>query len=149
MPISRPTTKTIISTTGWGIPITDEVNRLTPQSDSNVTRIAALETATAKTAWTNLTLINGWVQYAGGRANCSYRKVGDIVYLRFAAHSGTGSQPMAVLPVGFRPSTVCDFIGRDSSTAGAGVFNVNTDGNIIYYGVGNALCALNCSFSTI
>lgn len=30
MAITRPTTKTIISTTGWGIPITDEVNRMTP-----------------------------------------------------------------------------------------------------------------------
>lgn len=29
MAIARPVTRTTISTTGWGIPITDEVNRLT------------------------------------------------------------------------------------------------------------------------
>lgn len=40
MAIDRPVTKTIISTVAWGIPITDEVNRLT-----------AWQQANAKVAW--------------------------------------------------------------------------------------------------
>lgn len=34
MPISLPVSKTIISSSGWGIPITNEVNRLTPLVDA-------------------------------------------------------------------------------------------------------------------
>jgi len=43
MAIPIPVTYTKIATTTWGIPITNEVNRLTTQSDSNTTRLTTAE----------------------------------------------------------------------------------------------------------
>lgn len=91
MAIARPISKTIISTTAWGIPITDQVN-------ANAADIAAMK----PTAWTNLTFQNGWA--ASGGSVCQYRKVGDMVQLRGLIGGGpTGVSTIATLPVGFRP----------------------------------------------
>ena len=100
MAISRPTTKTKISTTEWGWPITDAVN-------ANSTDIAALKAATAVTAWVNCTMQNGWVAYSVAPA---YRKVGDIVYLRGNANGGTKNTVVFTLPVGFRPVAAANYI---------------------------------------
>ena len=91
MAIVRPVTKTKIATVSWGIPITDEVNRMTPL-------------VVAPTAWTALTLTNGWV-VVGGWQVPQYRKIGDIVYLRGLMQSGTFNSTAATLPAGFRPLT--------------------------------------------
>lgn len=99
MAIARPVTKTIISTTAWGIPITDEVNRLSPLVD----RVQA-------TAWTTLPLTNGWVSYDANRP-AQVRKVGDICYLRGVIRTGTWG-PFATIPAGYRPVT-----GKDGSWA--------------------------------
>jgi len=95
MAINRPTTKTIISTTQWGVPITDAVN-------ANTTDVAALKTATAVTPWTNLTLLNGWTN-VGGFGTAQYRKVGDMVQLRGLVTGGAISAVIGNLSVGFRP----------------------------------------------
>lgn len=104
MPIPRPTTKTIISTTGWGIPVTDEVNRLTPLVDSNVTRIGALETTTAKTAWTAPVLGNGWVNLGSGYSPVVYCKEGQWVHIEGVMKNGTIPSVAFTLPVGYRPT---------------------------------------------
>ena len=92
MAITRPVTKTKISTVGWGIPITDEVNRL-----------SALPVAPTPTAWTAFTFLNGWTGATGGYPIAGYRRIGDMVYMRGRISGGTMGQPMFNLPAGFRP----------------------------------------------
>jgi len=92
MAIARPITKSIISTTAWGIPITDQVN-------ANTTDIAALK----PTAWTNLTLLNGWNSTLNTQTIPQLRKVGDNVQVRGAVSSGTPGSIIFTFPAGFRP----------------------------------------------
>lgn len=89
MPIPIPITKTQIATVPWGIPITNEVNRLT--------------TVTTPTAWTPATLQNGWVNTGGSWPVAAYRKIGDNVQLRGMVQSGAVGTVIFTLPVGFRP----------------------------------------------
>jgi len=107
MAINRPTTKTIISTSNWGIPITDEVNRLTTQSNTNTTDITNLK----PTAWTNASLANGWTNWGGNVQVLQYRKVGDIVYIRGGLKSPgpSGATVITTLPAGFRCSFQLEF----------------------------------------
>jgi len=86
MAIPIPVTQTKIATVPWGIPITNEVNRLT--------------TVTTPSVWTNLTLINGWTP---GSPPPAYRKIGDLVYVRGWSSGGAQWSAMYALPVGFRP----------------------------------------------
>lgn len=90
MAILRPVTKTLISSSSWGIPITDEVNRLTPLVD-----------AAKPTAWTNLTLQNGWTASTASMAP-QYRKVGDMVQIRGSVGGGSPGTTIVTLPAGFR-----------------------------------------------
>jgi hypothetical protein len=91
MAILRPITKTLISSASWGIPITDEVNRLTPLVDG-----------AKPTAWTNFTMLNGWVTFDTYQP-AAYRKVGDMVQIRGIIASGSQNLACCVLPAGFRP----------------------------------------------
>jgi hypothetical protein len=101
MAIPIPITRTKIATQPWGIPITNEVNRLTTQSDSNKLRLDALEPKVATTAWINCTLVNGWTHQAGGPLQ--YRKVGDEVSIRGRVDgAGAAWLPITTLPVGYR-----------------------------------------------
>jgi hypothetical protein len=90
MAINSPTTKTVISTTAWGVPITDEVNRLTGVAAANT-----------PTPWTNLALVNGFTP----NSTPQYRRIGDIVYVTGSVFgSATAATTLiATLPVGFRP----------------------------------------------
>lgn len=91
MAITRPVTRTIISTTAWGVPVTDEVNRLTAA-------VAALTPG----PWTDFALVNGWTMESGF-APLQYRKNGDKIEIRSSVKPGANGSQMAVLPVGYRP----------------------------------------------
>jgi hypothetical protein len=138
MAINRPTTKTIISTTQWGIPITDAVNL-------NVTDIAALKTATAVTAWTNLVLTNGWTN-VGGWGIPQYRKVGDMVQLRGLVSGGAANSSLTTLPVGFRPPDQMTLPYAVNGT-GANYLSIQPTGSVQPFVAG--YCSLSgLSFST-
>jgi hypothetical protein len=92
MAINPPVSHTTISTAQWGIPITDEVNRLT-------TAVAALQPG----AWVALSYQNGWTNIGGGQQNGQYRKWGDMVQLRGFLQNGTAGTVAFNLPAGFRP----------------------------------------------
>jgi len=98
--INRPTTKTIISTAGWGVPITDEVNAL--RTDVNALKVAP--------TWVNLPLSNGWVT-AGGFV-MQYTKVGYFVYTRGSIMNGSNAAASTVgtLPTGFRSPVTIQFV---------------------------------------
>ena len=91
MPIAVPIAGSEVNVTNFGKPVADEVNRMTPL-------------VVAPTAWVNLSLVNGWVNFSGYYP-CQYRKIGDIVYVRGSLsepNSATGT--FATLPIGFRPT---------------------------------------------
>jgi hypothetical protein len=92
MAINRPTTKTIISTNGWGIPITDEVNLL--RTDVNALK--------ATPTWFNLPLANGWTP-AGG-FSMQYTKINGIVFTRGSVMNGSNASGSTIgtLPTGYR-----------------------------------------------
>jgi autotransporter adhesin len=117
MAINRPTTKTIISTAQWGVPITDAVN-------ANTTDVAALKTATNVTAWSNLPLKNGFSNFSGTWTGGQYRKVGtNTVQLRGMITTGvawTQSQTPFTLPVGYRPLLTITFLVTYSGSDGLG-----------------------------
>jgi Major tropism determinant N-terminal domain len=60
-------------------------------------------TTVTPTAWTVPAFTAGWGQYAG-YSTVSYRKIGDLVYLRGLLNATTGVTTTAwTFPVGFRP----------------------------------------------
>ena len=116
MAITRPVSRTTISTVGWGIPITDEVNRLTD--------------ATAVTPWANCTLQNGWTVY--GTFGARYRKVGDMVHLFGGVTGGTITSTITILPAGFRPAIMSQFVGASYAPNVANL-EIGTDGVLWLY----------------
>lgn len=122
MAITRPVTRTIISTTAWGVPITDQVN-------ADADWIASQK----PTAWIPLALQNG----ATATIASSYRKVGDMVQLRGTVQTtagSTGAPAFAVLPASYRPPIALDFsVVYYSSSRIAGAFVIWTDGRICLY----------------
>jgi hypothetical protein len=122
MAINRPVTKTIISTPDWGIPITDEVNRLT-----------AWQLAQVPTVWYTLVMANGWTAAAANMAP-QYRKQGDLVNIRGTISGGAPGSTIATLPVGFRP--VQDIIQVTAAFMGTwqfAVIQISTNGVFIYH----------------
>lgn len=56
-------------------------------------------------AWTALSFSSGWANYDAGWIQCSYKKVGDLVFLRGLAKRTSGSGTViGTLPSGYRPS---------------------------------------------
>lgn len=118
MAITRPVTKTLISTTAWGIPVTDQVN-------ANTTALAALQ----PTAWTLLPVVNGWLYEGGGVHAGSYRKVGDMVQIRGGLTRTGLLQNAAVfqLPVGFRPTALLRIGVFAMQAASGGIWIMRAD----------------------
>jgi hypothetical protein len=122
MAINRPVTKTIISTPDWGIPITDEVNRLT-----------TWQLAQVPTVWYTLVLANGW-SMAAVNMNPQYRKWGDLVNIRGTVSGGAPGTAISTLPTGFRP--VQDVIQVSAAFTGAwqfAVIQITTNGVLQYH----------------
>lgn len=116
MAITRPVTKTLISTAAWGIPITDQVN-------ANAAAIAN----NAPTAWVTATLQNGFTVLSGYAAP-AYRKVGDVVQIRGSVAGGAVVQTLFVLPVGFRPPYPKQWL--NASYGAFGLWEINPDGRV-------------------
>jgi hypothetical protein len=121
MVLTRPITKTKISTTEFGHPVYDWIVANTP------------------TPWVNLTYANGWVNLAAPRPGTRYRKIGDVLMLNLGCQSGSLNATIGQLPVGFRPSFTIDAVIRCGGAPGW--LNALTDGNLIVYGADNTLVA--------
>lgn len=99
MAITRPVTRTVISTAQWGVPITDAVNTLRTDVDKLAT----------SPAWVNITYTNGFSTYPG-YAPLSYRMVGNLVFLRGGLVPGATNVPMGTLPAEARPANDMEVI---------------------------------------
>jgi hypothetical protein len=92
-------------------------------------RVTALETATAKTAWTAVTFQNSWVNNVSGVETVAYRKIGDIVTLRGMAMTGAVPSVVFTLPVGYRSPLQLRF--PINSNGAYGQCRVMPDGTVI------------------
>lgn len=97
----------MIATVPWGIPITQEVNRLTSELDSLIAQLQP-------SPWQSVGLLAGWVN-AGGFLTTAYRlEYPEIVALRGQPQrtggAGTGGdENLFTLPLGFRPMATVAF----------------------------------------
>ena len=117
MPITVPAAGQMVSAELFGAPVANEVNRLTPLVDGRT-----------PTPWVTCTLQNSWGHYAGQQP-LSYRKVGDIVYMRGCVSGGTIGSTLTTLPAGFRPPILLAFPLVCTLAAGPGPeINIKPDG---------------------
>jgi len=83
MAITRPTG--IVSTSLWGNPVADEINRLTTESAANKTNLASIETSLnqlLQPQWKTLPLATGWDWFGSGQQTPNYAKWGNWAFLR-------------------------------------------------------------------
>jgi len=115
MPIDIPVSQTKIASSSWGIPITDEVNRLTAVS--------------TPTAWTKPTYLNGWSDYTSTRV-LRYRKRGDLIDIYGLCKGGTNGSVIFRLPYTFTVDLgyVINSTGAFASVA------IDVGGNVTYVG---------------
>lgn len=101
---------------------------------------AALQTATAVVAWTDITLTNGWTNKASN-AHLGYKMVGTHVSLRGVIVPGTMTNGTSVgtLPLAARPTNKHSFpvvaAGGDTNDTSVVTVLVGTDGTLKVYGV--------------
>lgn len=116
MVLTRPVTRTKISTATFGHPVYDWIVANTP------------------TAWTGVTFQNGWGNVAGIQP-VQYRKIGDLIYLRGRMANGTLGATAFHLPLGFRPPATIDLItsGIPTSSWVFGFAALNSDGSYVPY----------------
>lgn len=151
MPITLPVTGTKVATTSWGNPITNEVNRLTTQSNSNVSRIATLEGQVASNAaniasfftptWMAVPLTSGWSWYGAGYSQPQYAIAGMWTFVRGLIRNDTGAPVtattvIATIPADGRPPASIQF--ATMTTTGAMRLNIATDGTIRVYATSGA-----------
>jgi hypothetical protein len=95
---------------------------------------STLADLTEDTGWIDLTLLNGWVNYAVGTyPSAGYRKLNGVVYIRGLLKNGTvtAQTPLANLPVGFRPAY--DHMSATAASPGTVMARIDvqaTSGNI-------------------
>jgi hypothetical protein len=93
----------------------------------------------ADTGWLIPTMVNGWVNFAGGHVPCRYRKYNGTVYLQGLVMNGAGG--IFTLPPGFRPGAI--LVTGAQSNAGFARIDVNPDGTVVYLTGGTAWLSLN------
>jgi hypothetical protein len=122
------------TTTEHGVPHPTSGAEL-PNIYSNIKALADFIEALIWPDWTDVTYNGSWTDLAGGYEESSYRKIGDIVYLRGAAKHATAGTTGIIftLPVGYRPTK--SRLWRVPAGAGGvadleitsgGVVNINT-----------------------
>lgn len=130
------------TTTPNGLPIPQDTDNLADGAAAIRNLANALDTA-----WTAVTFLNSWVNFAGGFQAVQYRKVmGDRVQIRGLAKSGTVGVAMFNLPVGFRPASTQMFPANTNDTLGR--LHVGSDGNVLLAVGSNAWVTLNVEFHT-
>jgi hypothetical protein len=84
-------------------------------------------TDTTDTGWVNLTLLNSWANATGG-GTASYRRIGQVVYLRGRVDSGS-TTTIAQLPAGLEPSANWTTYGYGGGTGSP--VTINSTGAIL------------------
>ena len=84
-------------------------------------------------AWTNVTYNTGWGDYSASYHSISYKKVGDLVFVRGLAMRTSGvSTTIATLPSGYRPSKGIVFPATSNYLYCS--IDISTNGDIVMVG---------------
>lgn len=131
MAITVPVANTALSVAGFGKPVADEVNRLTPL-------VPGL-------TFTNLTLNAPWVAMGSGHPPTRYAKfANNSVMVQFGCSGGGSGGVIATLPSGFRPTYTATFLVRSGGSPPVIIIQIGTDGVITPYfpaGATGDICA--------
>ncbi|HEX2416964.1 MAG TPA: hypothetical protein VHJ83_02395 [Micromonosporaceae bacterium] len=85
-----------------------------------------------KDTWHPVAFQNGWQNYGGGFTPAGYTMTEDgWVRLRGLVSGGATTQPITVLPTGYRPMTVHIFAAKIFGTGACGRVDVRPDGTVI------------------
>jgi hypothetical protein len=119
----------------------NEVDAVISSANTLAGRVTTAEADIGKlegTSWTNLSLINGWANYGGGRQVAQYRQVGDEVQFRGTIkHAGNitvAFEDVLVIPSASRRIKASDnFPGTSTGNASGMYFHVQTNGSVRVY----------------
>lgn len=127
MAITVPVVNTPLSVSGFGKPVADQLNAITP------------------TSWANITLTAPWVAMAAPHPPTRYAKLNsNTLILQVACSGGTSGVVIGTLPAGFRPTYAGTFLVRGGGSPPAIIIQVNPDGTIVPYfptGATGDICA--------
>lgn len=94
------------------------------------------------TGWSNLSFGSGWTDYGSGFMPGSYKKVGDLIFLRGLVKRTSGSgTTITTLPSGYRPPAQLLFAVHTNT--GLGRVDIDTSGNVTLVGGGADWVQLN------
>ena len=116
------------------------------QGDSGLPGGGGSSTSGGDTAWTSLSLINGWTNYSGAPNGLPgyYKDSLGIVHLRGLLNGGTWGDAVAILPVGYRPLNQISI--ATLSNSGTSEIDVETNGTIMTYSGSGWFCLDGYSF---
>lgn len=155
MAITRPVSKSTVATATWGFPMTDEVNRLTTQSNADHAAIPPLQSsvATLQTSlasfltptWKAWVPSSGWQDQGAPNNPLTYAVFGTWILARGLVKNITGatvnaSADVAVLPSDAWPLQAQQVFGYNSSSALTVRVNVTVTGVIrVFFTASNAI----------
>lgn len=84
------------------------------------------------TGWTDLPLINNWLQYDTANFRAQYRRKNGVVYVKGLVKKTVGlvTEPVCTLPVGFRPASIHIFATTTSAATSPAQTYVRTTGSV-------------------
>lgn len=91
-----------------------------------------LSPSSGMSGWTNITLLNGWVNIVGAQV-AQYRIKGDEVSVRLAIQNGIATN-IFLLPIGFRPPAdvgVPTLMHDNTDAPDFGHLRIQSDGQVI------------------
>lgn len=113
MAITVPVVNTALSVSAFGKPVADQLNSIAP------------------TAWTDLTLSNGWSNVVGSRPNTGWKTQGGFGILRIAMKGGTSGLACFTLPAAARPTYYID--SQIRCGPGMGWINFDSTGSTVLF----------------
>ena len=102
--------------------------------------------ALVDSGWIAPTLLNGWINYGAPFDPITYRKIGNIVFVRGLAKNGTLPGIIFTLPAGYRPTAqLIVAVVTNSNTIGR--LDVLGDGGMQANAGSNGWFSVVCSFT--
>lgn len=107
--------------------------------------LALLQSILTGEDWTPATLVNGWVNFGGGKANASFYKDGaGVVHIQGLIKLGTIGAVAFTLPAGYRPLGNLTVATNASNAFGS--VDINSDGTVTPQVGANTFVSLAFSF---
>lgn len=123
-----------------------DISNLQSTDSSLSSRISKLEDA----GWITIPDTNGWVRHATYNHIPQFRKLGNLVHVRFSLKNGNLSGNWYRFPSGYRPvnGTAIPIVAWDASPGTTPRIYIKPDGTTTFYGInGNTYLAAEFAFA--